>query len=96
MITNTKILWVVYWIWVQGSGEYNFDAYICPTMFACLFVLCLFSAEGANVDAVNDDLLSPLNQALTLRHVSIIALLLRAGCRLDSKEGYIYYKAHYR
>ena len=43
---------------------------------------------------MNEELIAAMDRALLYRHHSIIATLLRAGCRTNKLQGHVYYRDH--
>lgn len=55
----------------------------------------LFTAAGADLDSLNEELMSPLDLAVLYNQSEIITLLLKGGCALDKTVGQVYYPGHY-
>lgn len=59
-----------------------------------LFISVYFLA-GCNLDALNSELMTPLDTALLYNYSEIVTALLKAGCDITKPTGQVFFQDHY-
>ena len=72
---------------VEPSKPDDLDAQLCRAAFVCDFVRVReLLAQGASPNVRDDDMRTPLHQAVLGNSVGLVGLLIEAGADLDAKD----------
>jgi ankyrin repeat protein len=81
---------------VESSKLGDLDAQLCRAAFVCDFVRVReLLAQGANPNVRDEDLRTPLHQAVLGNSVGLVGLLIEAGADLDAKDAQGFTPLHF-
>jgi ankyrin repeat protein len=81
---------------VEPTKSDDLDALLCRAAFVCDFVRVReLLAKGANPNVRDDDLRTPLHQAVLGNSVGLVGLLIEAGAELDAKDAHGFTPLHF-
>jgi ankyrin repeat protein len=81
---------------VEPTKLDDLDALLCRAAFVCDFVQVReLLAKGANPNVPDDDLRTPLHQAVLGNSVGLVGLLLEAGAVVDAKDAHGFTPLHF-
>jgi ankyrin repeat protein len=81
---------------VERTKSDDLDALLCRAAFVCDFVQVReLLAKGANPNVRDDDLRTPLHQAVLGNSVGLVGLLIEAGAELDAKDAHGFTPLHF-
>jgi ankyrin repeat protein len=81
---------------VEPTKSDPLDALLCRAAFVCDFVQVReLLAKGANPNVRDEDLRTPLHQAVLGNSVGLVGLLIEAGAELDAKDAHGFTPLHF-
>jgi ankyrin repeat protein len=81
---------------VEPTKSDDLDALLCRAAFVCDFVQVReLLAKGANPNVRDEDLRTPLHQAVLGNSVGLVGLLIEAGAELDAKDAHGFTPLHF-
>jgi ankyrin repeat protein len=81
---------------VEPTKPDDLDALLCRAAFVCDFVQVReLLAKGANPNVCDDDMRTPLHQAVLGNSVGLIGLLIEAGADVNAKDAHGFTPLHF-